>query len=56
MDPGFTNFGGWMSREDTVSGNKADPAKRVKLHHLPLTGWDMEFFSTLPFKKQGQQL
>jgi hypothetical protein len=48
--------GGFLTREDSVSGNRADPAKRVALNPAPFNWeWDMEFFSVLPYKKVGQK-
>ncbi|HVX48968.1 MAG TPA: hypothetical protein VHB48_02385, partial [Chitinophagaceae bacterium] len=50
----FSN--GYMLAADTVAGNKADAAKKVLLN-VPVYNWewDMELFSTLPYKKKGQQ-
>ncbi|HWB27978.1 MAG TPA: hypothetical protein VG738_21040 [Chitinophagaceae bacterium] len=47
---------GYMVAADTVAGNNADASKKVALT-VPVYNWewDMELFSTLPYKKVGQQ-
>lgn len=47
---------GYMVGADTVAGNKANLTKKVQLT-VPVYNWewDMELFSTLPYKKVGQQ-
>ncbi len=47
---------GFMAAADTVSGNKADPRKKIALN-IPVFNWewDMELFSALPYRRVGQK-
>jgi hypothetical protein len=47
---------GFMSAADSVTGNKADPMKKIALT-IPVFNWewDMELFSALPFRQVGQR-
>lgn len=46
----------FMAAADTVSGNKADPQKKIALT-IPVFNWewDMELFSALPYHRVGQK-